>query len=581
MKSSQPRALRAMGHAASLFVVTFLTASAVSAQTAPLASRVAPETLAPLKPDAEGTIVLPERVTADAPPGADGLQVAVRSVTVDGGSPAFADAIRKATADLAGRTVKVSDLYVAAAQIEAAYARAGFVLTRVTLPPQRLVDGGAVKFMIVDGFIEDVEANGVPAKVRAAVRKRVASLVGAKGLTLAQIERRVLLAGDVPGVQLRTTLVRGTAVGATRLILEADYQAVSGSFGFENDLGYAYENEALSAQVTFNSVLGQGEQIYFQATSGPDLGTLFSGQPRRRVLGVGAIVGLSDNGLTFNPEYTVVDTNPRVPQGAVTIAGHFARLSLRLAYPLIRTRREKLGLTASFDLAAETESAPAFGLTLNKDRLRLANVGANWSRSVAASTTVATDILFTQGIAGLGARTLGDVAATGIPFTRQGSTPDFSKLSGHWRSDTLLGGGFNLTTIARGQASLSHALPAPAQFSLDGSDALSSFAQGALSADSGVTGRAELARAMAYGQQNRGLVTPYVFGAAGYGHVSNPTALEVPNINTWAFGGGLRWLIAAYNTGLTGFGSFEVSHGHSTTLAQDPTRVSVSFTIRH
>lgn len=581
MKKCHSRGSRAKWHASALFAAAFLTGSPLLAQTAPLASRVAPESLAPLKPDETGAIALPERATLDAPPGADQLSVTLRQVFVEGGRPEFSAVTRQATADLAGHGVKVSDIYAAAGRIEAAYARAGYVLTRVTLPPQRIVDGGDVKFLIVDGYIEDVDASGVPDRVRAAVRKRVAGLVGAKGLTLAQIERRVLLAGDVPGVQLRTTLIRGSAVGATRLILEAKYRPVSASLGLENDLGYAYENQALSAQLALNSVLGLGEQLYVQATTGPDIGTLFRGEPRRRVLGAGAIVALGDNGLTFNPEYTVVETNPRVPQGGIQITGHFERLSLRAAYPLIRTRREKLGITASFDLLAETEAAKAFGLTLNHDRLRMAAIGLNWSRSLAASTVIATDAQFTQGIAGLGARSLSDVVATNIPFTRQGARPDFSKLDGHWRSDTQLGDGFSLTTIARGQASLSRALPAPVQFSLDGSDALSSFSQGSINADSGVTGRSELSRAIPVGRENRALFTPYAFGAVGYGHISDPTVLEPANINTWAFGGGLRALVAAYDTGLTGFAMVEVSHGHSTTLPQNPTRVSFSFTVRY
>jgi hemolysin activation/secretion protein len=581
MKKCQTRDCARMWRASVVFAAAFLTASPAIAQTAPSASRVAPESLAPLKADETGAIALPEHATADAPPGADRLNVTLRQVLVEGGRPEFAAISRQVTAELTGHSVKVSEIYAAAGRIEAAYARAGFVLTRVTLPPQRIVDGGDVRFLIVDGYIEDVDASGVPARVRTAVRKRVGSLVGAKGLTLAQIERRVLLAGDVPGVQLRTTLIRGSAVGATRLILEAKYRPVSASLSLENDLGYAYENQALSAQVALNSVLGLGEQLYAQATTGPDIGTLFNGAPRRRVLGLGAIFALGDNGLTFNPEYTVVDTNPRVPQGGVQVTGHFERLSFRAAYPLIRTRRERLGLSASFDLLAETEEAKAFGLTLNHDRLRMANIGLNWSRSLAASTVIATDAQFTQGIAGLGARKLSDVIATNVPFTRQGAKPDFSKLGGHWRSDTQLGEGFSLTTIARGQASLSGVLPAPAQFSLDGSDALSSFSQGSVNADSGVTGRAELARAMPYGRQNRSLITPYAFGAVGYGHVSNPTVLEAENINTWAFGGGLRMLVAAYDTGLTGFSMVEVSHGHSTTLPQNPTRVSFSFTVRY
>jgi hemolysin activation/secretion protein len=178
MKKCQTRDLRAMWRASVVFAAAFLTASPAIAQTAPSASRVAPESLAPLKADETGAIALPEHATADAPPGADRLNVTLRQVLVEGGRPEFAAISRQVTAELTGHSVKVSEIYAAAGRIEAAYAQAGFVLTRVTLPPQRIVDGGDVRFLIVDGYIEDVDASGVPARVRTAVRKRVGSLVG-------------------------------------------------------------------------------------------------------------------------------------------------------------------------------------------------------------------------------------------------------------------------------------------------------------------------------------------------------------------------------------------------------------------
>jgi len=545
------------------------------------ASRVAPESLIPLKPNANGAIDLPASSSAQVPPGAEQLHVVVADVQVEGGAPAFADVITAKTARFNGHTVVVSDLYQAAAQIEAAYARAGFVLTRVTLPPQRLVDGGSVKFLITDGFIERVDVRGVPVRLRRAVERRVISLVGQHGLTLEQIERRVLLAGDVPGVQLRSTLVRGDALGATQLVLEGQYAPLSGSLSVENGLGAAYQYESFSANLALNSALGLGEQIYFQAATSPDFEHLFGTNSHRRIYGGGVLLPIGRDGFTLNPEYTRVDTNPVVTTpGAAQITGQYERLVLRATYPLIKTRRQSLDLTGSFELLSEIESAKAVGLTLNQDRLRVATLGINWARSIRQDSNISTELLFTQGIAGLGARTQADALASGIPLTRQGSGPDFSKLSGRARYDMRLGQGFNLSNVVRGQATLSGALPSSSQFSLDGSDSLSAFSQGSLSVDSGIVERVELARSFGFGRKSKGLITPYIYGAVGAGHLSNPTVLELPNINTWSAGGGLRLLLAPAKTGLTSFATIELSHGHANILPEDPTRVNASISFR-
>ena len=76
------------------------------------------------------------------------------------------------------------------------------------------------------------------------------------------------------------------------------------------------------------------------------------------------------------------------------------------------------------------------------------------------------------------------------------------------------------------------------------------------------------------------MITPYVFGAMGYGHVSDPTALEAANVHSWSAGGGVRVLLSPANSHLSSFATAEVSHGHVNTLAADPTRISATFSIR-
>jgi len=93
----------------------------------------------------------------------------------------------------------------------------------------------------------------------------------------------------------------------------------------DNDQGAAYGYESNSAQIELDSLLRLGEQIYLQVTNGPDLGHLFSGGPRRRILGAGAIVPVGDDGLTFNAEYTRADTHPSSAPGTLVVSGLYER----------------------------------------------------------------------------------------------------------------------------------------------------------------------------------------------------------------------------------------------------------------
>jgi hemolysin activation/secretion protein len=565
--------------------VACLTAlSSALAQTAPSPSRVTPRSLAPPKPDVSAAIAL-LGVATGAPPGADVLLVRLAGVEVEGGDP-FAtpagavDAIRKAKRQLSGRIARVSDIYAAAARIEAAYARAGYVLTRVTLPPQRIVDGGTVKLLIVDGFIESIDVSGVPARVRAAVRRRVAPLVGVRGLKLEQIERRVLLAGEAPGVQLRSTLVPGAAVGATRLVLEARDQPLSATLSADNEQAATYGYESISAQIAFNSMLGLGEQIYVQATNGPDLGHLFSGGPSRRILGAGVIVPVGDDGLTLNAEYTRADTHPNPAPGTLAVSGLYERLAFRATYPLIETRRQHLDVTGSFELTSETETADAFGVPLSEDRLRVASVALSYTAPLTPALSLTANGQAAFGIAGLGARTQDDAAASGVPLSRQGSRPDFDKVGGQLRFTDRFGAGYSLSSITIGQVSFNGALPSSAQISLDNGAGLSSFTQGDNSVDSGVVERVELARDLAFARPLGGMATPYLFGAAGYGRLYDPTVLEAPDIDAWSFGAGLRLQLTAPAARIAGFGSIELSRGHATTLAGSANRITASVTFR-
>ncbi len=118
--------------------------------------------------------------------------------------------------------------------LEETYAKAGYVLVRVAVPPQKLVDGG--KIVVTDGFIEKLQTDKVLEQVRPVVIARLAALIGKHPLKLEEMQRAVLIAGDVPGLRLKSTLAAGETFGGALLILDGTYQPVTATTGIDNRL---------------------------------------------------------------------------------------------------------------------------------------------------------------------------------------------------------------------------------------------------------------------------------------------------------------------------------------------------------
>jgi hemolysin activation/secretion protein len=156
-----------------------------------------------------------------------------------------------------------------------------------------------------------------------------------------------------------------------------------------------------------------------------------------------------------------------------------------------------------------------------------------WDGAILRST-----VLFSRG---LGGRDLADVAATGIPLTRQGAGPVFSKLAGDVRIYQALPQAFQLALIGRGQTTFDNPVLRSEQFSLDALDGVSSFPTGTFTVDEGVSGRAELSRPFEWRTQDFATtLAPYVFGATSKGYLRAPTAVEPSSMRASSIGLGLR-----------------------------------------
>lgn len=558
----------------------FVLSAGAAPAWAQTASQITPPDYAPPTVQPRPPIVLPQSSASSIPPGAEALDIRLGAVMIDGATvdPETIAALRSR---LIGKTIKIAEIFAAARELETQLARGGRVLTRVVVPAQDLVDGATLRLTIVDGFIERVDTSNLPLPVRARVARLLAPLSGARGIGMAQIERRLLLASDVPGVSLRSTLAAGSTPGASVLVVDGQHRLVTAFVTFDNMLSSALGRVSFGLGLNVNSGFGLGEAIYLRASGLPTLGddvSVFDSTPRNRALAGGVLLPLGDDGLLLNLEATDARTAPRHAAAAPGSGSKFQRLSGRLSYPFLRTRALTLSGEASLDFQDERVSiiSPVV-LPLSFDRLRVARIAGSALAILPHEGVLSARIEGSVGIDGLGARSADDATAL-LPLSRAGADAAFEKLALTLSLDQPLAP--HLTLALRGMAQTGFGAPLvnAEQIGIATTDAMSALSSGTVQGDAGYAARAEF-RAPFVIRSNTGLaqVAPYVFGAFGSVRFEQPSAVERRETNARAYGLGLR-LTAQARDGSPGV-SAGVEYGRARLSGDKRESDRLSFTI--
>jgi hemolysin activation/secretion protein len=542
-------------------------------------SQVTPSTLAP-PPGPSGTTTISSAAGLTPPPNASNLSAVVGNVTVEGGFPELQAETSAITARIRGRRVTVAEIFAAANAIEQAYAAHGYVLVRVAVPPQQLKNGGTLRLVVIDGFVEGVDVKAVPEKQRALVQARLASLIGKRHMTLGEIERRLLLASDIPGLVLSSTITRGTVPGGTVLVLEATQNVFVGTLGIDNRLPSSLGTWELNGALAVNSPLGYGEQIYGAASTGYNLGEVFNATTPFQLLGVGAVLPIGVDGFKINPEYTNSVSRPVPIPGALDDVGYYQRFDLRASYPLILNRSQALTFQATYEWDQEHLSPIGFDTDIYDDQYNVARLQLEDHLRLPYGLLAGT-LVFSQGLGGRGET---QAIETGVPLSQQGAFPTFSKLGLDATWTEPLPYDLQGVLIGQGQTSFGHPLFIAEQFSLDGSQAASAYPLGTFSVDEGATLRGEIQRPYPFGwTQGRGTIAPYIFGAASQGWIDEPTVLQPGHISAESFGIGVR-LGADTATPVLPLGatfSIELARGFSNVAGEGQVyRCNVAFAVK-
>lgn len=496
------------------------------------------------EPSRDAIFVFPSAQGQSAPAGAEAISFNLTSLTIDG---AYEDV---SAAGAPRGEVTVADIYAYAAQLQEAYLDAGYPLARVIVPAQELDESGAVRIQVIDGYVESLNLDAVPERARARVQQVLAPLVGKRRPTGAEIERRLLLAGDTAGLALRTTLTAGGELGGAVLVMHGAHDPIAGVLAMDNRVSKPYGGFQIAASVALNSFLGGGEQIFLTFAGFPEQ-HMFDDEARRRYFALGYSTPIGSDGLSANVSLDYSSTRPGGDVEPLRLESEYTRIGVGLSYPLVRTRTHNLIANANFDSVRETQDTRITGAPepLSEDRLSVLRLGLSASGRLLRDSHGGVHVELSQGLDILNARSADD--ATPLkPLSRQGADAEFTRLEVEGAFETPVASNVSFSLGASAQHAFEDPLLRSEQYSPIGQSGVSGPPSSAIVGDRGWSARAELRFPV---RSEAAFVTPYLFAAAGEAHLERPTALELKRTEAQAFGAGLRLQSAPDEFGRSAF----------------------------
>lgn len=390
----------------------------------------------------------------------DGLTVLDRAT--------FADVIEP----FAGRPLSRTELTRLTDAIAARARAEGYILATAWIPEQRLF-GRMLRVQVDEGAIDAVRVEG---SADPAIRRQLQTLVNGQPLTLAALQRAVLLAADLPGVWIRGT--RFERDGQRRvLVVDAGRRDAGGSVMVATDGTKPLGPVRARIDLDANGLISPRDRVDLSFSATPlDPEELAFFSARYTVI-------VNDAGTSLGAFGSLSRTEPGAYLADRGLLGKGWQGGLRMRHPVLRTQARSLWLEASGEVQDLTQDV--LGALARHDRITLARLGF-YGYGPLAGGTLQGRATVSQGIPILGATGNGDPLAS-----RFDAQPDFTALSWwlQWRRG--MAPRVSLQLASTGQLSTAPLLIGES-FALGGTGFLRGYDFGQRIGDQGAAGSAEL-----------------------------------------------------------------------------------------
>jgi hemolysin activation/secretion protein len=281
--------------------------------------------------------VEPEKLPAN--PASDRVKIVVKALRVTGQTLYTEADLIAITGFSPGSELTLTELRGMASKIADYYHRNGYFVAQAYLPVQDIKDG-VVTIAVIEGRYGSVTLHNETNLSDGLANGLLGGLNRGDTIAIAPLESRLLLLSDIPGVNVRSTLVPSSSVGASDLIVDVTPgERVSGNVEADNEGNRYTGSNRVGATVNLNDPTGHGDVLSLRVLASLNDGLHYARVSYQAQFGK-AQAGVAYSWLEYRlgDEFESLDAN-----GTARIASVYG------SYPLIRSRNTNLYVLLGFD----------------------------------------------------------------------------------------------------------------------------------------------------------------------------------------------------------------------------------------
>lgn len=289
------------------------------------------------------------------------VRFSVRSVMFEGLREMPAEALRSAYADFVGTEQPVAVICEIRDRAATILRDAGYVAA-VEVPEQRIADGN-VRFQVLMAKLVGIRVRGDAGNAERTIAGYLERLTQEEVFNRHRAERYLLLAGDIPGYDVRLAL-RSAGAGRGEVIGEVAVLRTPGrvDFNLQNfgsrDLG----RWGALLRGEFYGLTGLGDRTSIALFSTADF-------REQQTLQLGHDFRLGSEGLTLSGQFTYAWARPDLDDPTFDVKARTLLATAEASYPFVRRQSETVRGAIGLDLI--NQRVEFNGIPLTRDRLRV------------------------------------------------------------------------------------------------------------------------------------------------------------------------------------------------------------------
>lgn len=394
-----------------------------------------------------------------------------------------ADELHALLAAEAGRAHTLKSLAGVAQRVTQHLRAHGYLLAFAYLPAQE-IRAGEVSLAVVPGRYGAVRVGGDGGGQRGDLVPGLFSGIR-PGETIegAPLERALLLANDVPGLQVTASLAPGANTGEADLTVQTAPKERVSVVVYADNGGNRYTGQSRAGtQVSVNGVFGTGDNLVLGGLSS------FDGL-KNYDLGYGTLLGT--HGLKASVRYSKTSYALGEEFSEMDATGTAKTGSAELSYPLIRRRDANLNVSVGYDRKALTDDLDSVGSHVPKtSRLWRAGLSGSLADGLGGGGFNTLSLVHSRG-----RLDIDDADARASDATTARTEGGFGKVNLDYRREQRLTQNLQLNVTLAGQYADGN-LDSSEKFYLGGPNGVRAYPQSEAPGDQGVRASAELRQAI-------------------------------------------------------------------------------------